>query len=779
MKKRIWLLSVFSVLIVCGMIAISYFVFQNTSSNDSLQLKVEKIDKLNENKLEFTSAYDADTTKCEIDENVTDLGFIDLDLFCELTGSTKSGYIIEKNGFSFDATIDDYFVKEVNDKVMVDLEFIAVKLGYDCEFVNSKYILTRTYASKRLMVSGDTKNIYGADAVFKYDGIKLFQYNTEFETYSALNHLYNDNVAVNNDAIYYLDDVETDITVTIKPTIYEECSTWDAQMMGLIDYKEYLEGLSQKLNDVVVAVIDSGINQSHTLFNGRIIKTYARNFNSGSVYNISDEIGHGTHVAGTIAEWTPKNVKILPLKIFDASASCWSCVYYSPLKYLNELISQGVNVNVVNCSLGALTVMSKVSGDAYKQSQLEYEQYELLEDAGVTVCVAAGNDHKNNIGNGRPNSSYAFKDLPSSFDNVITVSSIDKYRSFSSYSNYGKIDFCAPGEYIISAYNVGQRGYVSKTGTSMSAPHVATVFALLYSNPIKNYNSVEVLTECRLNACIDLGASGYDMYFGYGLIDLRYLLKNDTVAEAKEYGIKFTFIDENGQALKTNSSLGKVTFTFFDNNNDVNSYDVYSTNIYPNIVTNNDILCYYDLYNKQYKVNGWYICDNSDFTNPTQLATTTNMRLDINSLTAHDFIGQKYAGVLNYVYIMMSKRVIDVKINLIYKDVKDYVGFASFGTQIKVNYFDEDNAEQYQICTAGYLAEDQVFTFKALAETNFDFMVTCENDSVLSKIVFLDYSVRAVDTNRAQSYKYSSTGTKQISVYNDNDTISILLFVLI
>ena len=177
MKKRIWLLYIFSLLIVCGMVAISYFVIQKPNSDNSLQLKIEKIDKLNEEKLEFTSAYNADTTTCTISEDLTSDGFIELSTFSELTGSIISGTIVEKSGFSFDITINDYTVKEVENKVVVNLDVIATELGYDIEYKDNKYLLNRTFASKRLLVDGGFSENYGADATFKYDNLTLLQYN--------------------------------------------------------------------------------------------------------------------------------------------------------------------------------------------------------------------------------------------------------------------------------------------------------------------------------------------------------------------------------------------------------------------------------------------------------------------------------------------------------------------------------------------------------------------------------------------------------------------------
>ena len=126
--------------------------------------------------------------------------------------------------------------------------------------------------------------------------------------------------------------------------------------------------------------------------------------------------------------------------------------------------------------------------------------------------------------------------------------------------------------------------------------------------------------------------------------------------------------------------------------------------------------------------------------------------MDLDLLKAHDYIGQKSAGVVNYIYVMLEKRVVDVNITFIYKDVEKYTGFASFGTELKVTYFDENGLEQYKVFTAGYLAEEQVCTVRVLAETDFEFMVTCENDSVVSKVVYLSDSVRVVNGNFAHIY---------------------------
>ena len=90
--------------------------------------------------------------------------------------------------------------------------------------------------------------------------------------------------------------------------------------MGVEQYSDYLLAQSalNPLPEVIVAVLDTGLDSDHPWFAGRIAeggKNYSSS-RSSTAYEWEDKQGHGTHVSGTIVDMTLDNVKILPIKVF-------------------------------------------------------------------------------------------------------------------------------------------------------------------------------------------------------------------------------------------------------------------------------------------------------------------------------------------------------------------------------------------------------------------------------------------------------------------------------
>jgi hypothetical protein len=243
--------------------------------------------------------------------------------------------------------------------------------------------------------------------------------------------------------------------------------------------------------DVVVAVVDTGVDYTHVDLaanmwhsadcnndgrdddgNGYTDDCYGIDtFNKDA--NPIDTIGHGTHVAGTIGAvgnngigvtgvaW---NVSIMALKFMDASsgavrgtvADAIAC-----LQYVQTMKDRGVNIVAVNASWG---------GDDF--SQALYDAIKALMQRGILVIAAAGNDAQNLDKDPYYPASYL---LP----NVIAVAAATADDGMAWFSNWGdhSVHVAAPGVQIWST--VLRNGYDVSSGTSMAAPHVTGVAALL------------------------------------------------------------------------------------------------------------------------------------------------------------------------------------------------------------------------------------------------------------------------------------------------------------
>ncbi|MGC8780520.1 MAG: S8 family serine peptidase, partial [Anaerolineae bacterium] len=246
---------------------------------------------------------------------------------------------------------------------------------------------------------------------------------------------------------------------------------------------------------VTVAVVDTGVSLSHPEFAGRILPGWDF-VNSDS--DPSDDNGHGTHVAGIIAAamnnglgttGLAPNVSILPVKVLGAAKSgTWANVSLG-IRYAADY-----GAKVINLSLGGTTPSTALL-DAIRYAQSK----------GALVVAAAGNN----------GSSAPF--YPAYYDEVVAVSATDEYDQYWTISNYGTwVDVAAPGSSIWSTYwtTSNPNGYGFMSGTSMAAPHVSGLAALIWSvNPTLSPAQVRDIIQ---STAVDKGAAGFDPYYGWG-----------------------------------------------------------------------------------------------------------------------------------------------------------------------------------------------------------------------------------------------------------------------
>ncbi|MBO5885077.1 MAG: S8/S53 family peptidase, partial [Clostridia bacterium] len=306
---------------------------------------------------------------------------------------------------------------------------------------------------KRLIVTGDLKNNYGALNVYSYNDIHILAYSTEKETKLAYEELIKDSsLGVVIDQYHQTEgyaDEAYDYT-----TGYQN---WGAEAIDIGGYRKFLSDNSVT-KEVVVVVIDTGLNTSHEMFTNRLLKENGKvkgysYFNSPYQYSYSnlafdiddtkkysfeDDNGHGTHVAGIICDLTPSNVKILPIKIGNPeneNKSSDSIMLSAYLRVLN-IYSEKYNVVCTNLSYSGAGKDSESSRDTFNE-----QCYNPLLELNILPITAAGNESAENNIEGL---------------NAVVVSALKKqnglYTFDNSYSNYGKIvDISAPGTNISSA----------------------------------------------------------------------------------------------------------------------------------------------------------------------------------------------------------------------------------------------------------------------------------------------------------------------------------------
>ncbi len=298
--------------------------------------------------------------------------------------------------------------------------------------------------------------------------------------------------------------------------------------------------LTRGTPETVVAVVDSGILFGHPDLAPNLLDGYdfisdpdragdgdgidPDPSDDGDSLPVGSTSYHGTHVAGTIAAATNNatgvagvagNVRIMPLRALSmtngVSYDLAQAILYAAGLTNDTGSFPEKTADVINMSLGS-SYPSRLIQDACIRAR----------EAGVILVASAGNE----------SSSTPF--YPAAFKEVISVSGVTLRKELASYSNFGStITVAAPGgemgrdvdgdgyqDGILStSWNGGNYSYTFLSGTSMAAPHVSGVAALMRSlHPSMTPDQLDALLSSG-DITEDIGPSGRDDYFGYGLID--------------------------------------------------------------------------------------------------------------------------------------------------------------------------------------------------------------------------------------------------------------------
>ncbi len=281
-----------------------------------------------------------------------------------------------------------------------------------------------------------------------------------------------------------------------------------------------------KGSGITVAVIDTGITRVRDLYETKFVKGY--DFVNDRE-DAKDDNGHGTHVAGTVAQATNNKygvagiayeANLMPLKVLSAYGGGTVADIAEAIKFAADK-----GADVINMSLGG-------GGE----SQLMKQAIEYAHRKGVVIVAAAGNENANGA-------SY-----PARYPHVIGVSAFGPDAEKAPYSNFGAgVDISAPGgsdagKILQETINENGEGvFLGFQGTSMASPHVAGVAALIKAKGVKEPDEVLKVLKQSSRVIQDDGLN----YYGAGQLNADAAVKLATEGEISFLDF-FRWLRDNG-----------------------------------------------------------------------------------------------------------------------------------------------------------------------------------------------------------------------------------------
>lgn len=400
-----------------------------------------------------------------------------------LTLSVPMISVITQATGSSDTVTADEFAREIGNLVK-NTESDGFEYGKYTESADNSVL--SEFQSCRLIVKSSSKiDTYGASSVINgYNDLWILSFDSAEETAQAFEYF------STRSGIDYVEPDRPVYALSAENEYAEEAkiyNSWGPEYIGLNNLNNSIEASNIELKETVVAVLDTGTDDSHPAFNGRVVPTGVNTSTSGEANSSSDDNGHGTQVAGVVIDSTLDNVIVKPYKVLDK----WGQGTVITLA-AGIICAVNDNVDVINMSISL-----SENSEALKEAIL------LADRSDIVLVAASGNDSSNT------------KYYPASYECVIKVGASNESGVIANFSTRGDdVDFAAPGVNIYTT-NLGGK-FKTVSGTSFASPLVASLAATMIS--YDSSLSSEDIKDIMIQNAVYVQETDSDLKYGNGII---------------------------------------------------------------------------------------------------------------------------------------------------------------------------------------------------------------------------------------------------------------------
>lgn len=368
----------------------------------------------------------------------------------------------------------EFVTSEENETAQIQA-FSAQNSEEVTDITETEYTLQDFQTARLIVRANDKFDEFGAkEHVSGFEDFHILQYESPEAAMSAYNQLQNEKNVIEVDldlVCTYADSTPDNPELILKDEFLNDWSRDRTQSKRL---QEYLAKSNIPMKEVIVGVVDTGIDYNHEIFEGRVERTY---FNASSSGNANDEMDdeiayHGTTVSSVIVNNSPKNVKVAVYKVGDNDSMTVTAISAGLLAAIEKC-------DVINTSLSSLSDVSLITESVLKA----YSK-------NIPIFAAVGNRGVKQIA-----------PVPANVPECIAVSATDLNNTTTSMNTMTpNSDVSAPGEDVAVAIP-GSR-YTRFSGTSYSTPYAAALGAILKAvNPEMTVDEIDTrLKETSFDA---------------------------------------------------------------------------------------------------------------------------------------------------------------------------------------------------------------------------------------------------------------------------------------